>query len=112
MTEAARLGNSQPLNDYIASCYDAARQGSVMVSPFISSWEKDILNTLIAEHRPIIYLADNGFGQYFKPSSLLFDAVDAGHLLILSPLSYDPTKRHVSRADCIALNNIAEEICS
>lgn len=112
MTEAARLGNPQPLNDYIASCLAAARQGSVMVSPFISSWEKDILHTLLNEQRPIIYLADNGFKDYFKPSALLFDAVAAGRLLILSPWPYDASKRRVSRADCIALNNIAEEICT
>jgi len=112
MTEAARLGNPKPLNDYIASCYDAARLGSVMVSSFISQWEKDILNTLLQDQCPVIYLADNGFGKYYKPSSFLFDAVDAGRLLILSPWSYDPSKRHVSRADCIALNNIAAEICS
>lgn len=67
MTEAARLGNSQPLIDYISSCYDAARQGSVMVSPFISSWEKDILNTLIAEHRPIIYLAITVLDNILNP---------------------------------------------
>jgi hypothetical protein len=112
MTEAARLGNPQPLNDYIASCYDAARQGSVMVSPFISSWEKDILHTLLAEQCPIIYLAQNGFKDFYKPSALLFDAVAAGRLLILSPWPYDPTKQHVSRADCIALNTFAENICS
>ena len=112
MTEAARLGNPQPLNDYIASCYDAARQGSVMVSPFISSWEKDILRTLLQEKRPIIYLAENGFKDYYKPSALLFDAVANDRLLILSPWPYDPSRKHVSRADCIALNAMAEEICA
>lgn len=25
---------------------------------------------------------------------------------------YDATKRHISRADCVALNQMAEEICS
>ena len=112
MTEAARLGNPQPLNDYIASCYDAARQGSVMVSPFISQWEKDILRTLLQEKRPIIYLAENGFKDYYKPSALLFDAVANDRLLILSPWPYDPSHKHVSRADCIALNAMAEEICA
>ena len=112
MTEAAHLGNPQPLNDYIASCYDAARQGSVMVSPFISSWEKDILRTLLQEKRPIIYLAENGFKDYYKPSALLFDAVADNRLLILSPWPYDPSRKHVSRADCIALNAMAEEICA
>lgn len=112
MTEAARLGNPQPLNEYIASCYEAARQGSVMVSPFISQWEKNILRTLLQEKRPIIYLAENGFKDYYKPSALLFDAVAEDRLLILSPWPYDPSRKHVSRADCIALNAMAEEICT
>ena len=111
MTEQARLGNPQPLQDYIDSCFSAANQGSVMVSPFISSHERDILTVLLSEHRPVIYLADNGFRDYYKPSDMLFDAVDAGKLLILSPWKRDPSKHHISRADCIALNNIAEEIC-
>lgn len=111
MTEAARFGNPQPLRDYMDSCYTAARQGSVMVSPFISSHEREVLDFLIQEQYPVIYLADNGFRDYYKPSARLFDAVNAGNMLILSPWSYDPTKRHVSRADCIALNNLAAEIC-
>jgi hypothetical protein len=31
-------------------------------------------------------------------------------LLILSPWQYDAGKRHISRADCMALNAMAEEI--
>ena len=111
MTEQARLGNPKPLTDYMDSCYKAARQGSVMVSPFISQYERDVLDLLIREKHPVIYLADNGFRDYYKPSARLFDAVDAGNMLILSPWSYDPSKKHVSRTDCIALNSIAEEIC-
>ena len=36
----------------------------------------------------------------------------AGRLLILSPWSYDSGKRHISRADCVALNAMAEEIAN
>ena len=36
----------------------------------------------------------------------------SGRLLILSPWPYDGGKRHISRADCVALNEIAEEICN
>lgn len=111
MTEAARLGNPHPLTNYMESCFTAARQGSVMVSPFISPKEREVLDVLIQEKHPVIYLADNGFRDYYKPSARLFDAVDAGNMLILTPWSYDPTKRHVTHNDCIALNNIAEEIC-
>ena len=83
-----------------------------MVSPFISPQEKDILAMLLKEQRPVIYLADNGFGDYYKPSALLFDAVAAGRLLILSPWQYDPAKRRITRAECVALNDFAASIAS
>ena len=111
MTEQARLGDPQPLRDYMNGCVLDARKGTVVVSPFISQYERDVLGVLINEQHPVIYLANNGFGQYYKPSSLLFDAVDKGNMLILSPWEHDPSKKHVSRADCILLNKLAEEIC-
>ncbi len=111
MVDEAEHGDDQRLRDYKNGCVAAARQGAVMVSPFINPHERDVLNYLILEQRPVIYLADNGFGQYYKPSAHLFDAVDAGRMLILSPWQHDPDKKHISRADCVALNTMAEEIC-
>ena len=57
-----------------------------------------VMVVLLAEEHPIIYTADNGFGDYYKPSDGLFDSVAAGRVLILSPWEYDPSKRHVTRA--------------
>lgn len=112
MVEDAEHGNTLPLRTYVDNCLSAAREGTVMVSPFISPQEKEILDVLLKEQRPIIYLADNGFGEYYKPSALLFDAVAAGHMLILSPWEYDPNKRHITRPECVALNNLAAAIAS
>ena len=108
--DAAEHGYDQPLKDYKAACLDAASKGTVMVSPFISRDEQEVLHALLHDNRYIIYLSDNGFGNYFKPSDLLFDAVAAGRLLILSPWTYDPDKRTITRAECVALNQMAEEI--
>ena len=108
--DATEHGYDQPLKDYKAGCLDAASKGTVMVSPFISRDEQEVLHALIHDNRYIIYLSDNGFGNYFKPSDLLFDAVAAGRLLILSPWSHDPDKRTITRAECVALNQMAEEI--
>lgn len=41
-----------------------------------------------------------------------YDAVAAGRMLILSPWQHDPDKRHVTRAECVAMNGMAEEISS
>ena len=81
-----------------------------MVSPFISEHERAVLDVLLKEKHPIIYIADNGFGKYYKPFAALFDAVADGRMLILSPWSHDPKKKHVTRAECIAMNKMAEEI--
>ena len=103
---------NQRLRDYKNRCVLAARNGSVMVSPFISEHERAVLEVLLKEKHPIIYIADNGFGQYFKPSDGLFDAVAEGRLFILSPWPFDLKKKQVTRAECVAMNQMAEEICS
>ena len=112
MVEEAAQGNDTRLRDYMNHCVLEARQGAVMISPFISDKEKEILIVLLAEEHPFIILADNGFRNYYKPSAGLFDSVAAGRVLILSPWEYDPHKKHISRADCVALNSIAEEIAT
>ena len=40
----------------------------------------------------------------------LIDAVASGRLLILSPWMHEPNKRTITRAECVALNQMAEEI--
>ena len=112
MIDEAVHGDDTRLREYMNGCVLAARQGAVMVSPFISDKEKEVMIVLLAEELPIILLADNGFRDYYKPSDGLFDAVAQGRVLILSPWDYNPSKRRISRADCIALNIMAEEICA
>ena len=109
--KAAEHGDSQTLRDYMNSCVLKARKGVVMVSPFISPQEKQVMQVLINEQHPFILLADNGFRDYYKPSDALFVACAAGRVLILSPWPYDAGKRHISRADCVNLNKMAEEFC-
>ena len=112
MVKAAEYGNAETLHNYMNSCVLKARQGVVLVSPFISPQEKQVMDVLLRERHPFILLADNGFRDYYKPIDSLFDACAAGRLLILSPWTYDANKRHISRADCVALNAMAEEICA
>lgn len=110
LVKAAERGDVEPLRNYKNSCVLAARKGAVMVSPFISPHEKQVMQVLLDEQWPFICLTDNGFRDYYKPSDALFDACAAGRVLLLSPWQYDAGKRHISRADCVALNNMAEEI--
>lgn len=112
MVKAAENGDAEQLRNYKNSCVLAARKGAIMVSPFISEHEKQVMQVLLREQLPFVYLADNGFRDYYKPADALFDACAAGRVLILSPWPYDAGKRKIIRADCVALNNTAEEICN
>ena len=111
MVKAAENGDAEPLRSYKNGCVLAARKGAVMVSPFISTDEKQVMQVLLQEQLPFIVLADNGFRDYYKPSDALFDACAAGRVLILSPWPYSAEKRKISREECVALNGMAEEIC-
>ena len=110
--EKANHGDNQELRDYKNACVLKARRAVVMVSPFISPDEKQVMQVLLREGWPFICLTDNGFRDYYKPTDILFDACAAGRVLILSPWQYDAGRRHISRADCVALNAMAEEICA
>ena len=109
--KAAERGQPSELRNYMNSRVLKAREGVVMVSPYISTQERQVLEVLMREQHPAIMLTDNGFRDYYKPADWLFDACAAGRLLILSPWPYDAGKRHISRAECMALNAMAEEIC-
>lgn len=112
MLDEAAHGDDKRLNAYMEDCIDAAQQGAVMVSPFIHEKEREVLYSVLADGGKVIYLADNGFREYFKPSDGLFDAVANEQMIILSPWPYDPKKRGITRAECVALNGMAEEICN
>ncbi|WP_027449732.1 hypothetical protein [Xylanibacter brevis] len=107
---AAERGDRQQLRSYMNGCVIEARKGCVMVSPFISPQEKQVMRVLLDEKHPFILLADNGFRNYYKPSAALFEACAEGRVLILSPWTYDADKRHVTREECVALNEMAEAI--
>lgn len=112
MVDEAEHGDNRRLRDYMNGCVLAARQGTVMVSPFISKQEQAVMEVLLKEGLPFIYIADNGFRDYYKPQDSLFDAVARKQVLILSPWEYDPNKKHINRAECVAMNQMAEEICA
>ncbi len=109
--EAEQHDDNNHLRNYMNGCVLAARQGAVMVSPFISPQEKMVQQVLLREGHPFILIADNGFRDYYKPADGIFDAVAAGKVLILSTWEYDPMKKRVTMAQCAQMNKMAEEIC-
>lgn len=50
----------------------AAREGAVVVSAFVSPKERDIMQQLMTEQLPFIELMDNGFSDRYKPIGKAF----------------------------------------
>ena len=88
-----------------------ARAGAVLVSPCISPGEKHIMRTAFEAGYPLILLQENGFSDLAKPNGAKFEACAKGQLLILAPWEHHNYHTTISRAQCLALNDLAREIC-
>lgn len=87
---------------------EGASQGTVIVSPFISPAEKSIRSEVEALGGKIILITHEAFPERFKPAKHDFDLCAEGRLLIVS--LGRPAPASLSRADCMAMNGLAEVI--
>lgn len=85
-------------------------RGGVLVSAAISSKEKEVLREAMNRGYRIIHLRENGFPELYKPSGEAFDACVDGRLLQISPWLYHMERKIITRAQCLELNAMAEEI--
>ena len=88
----------------------AARQGVILISPFISTGERFVEETSLQEHLPIVKLLPNGFSPYYKPHGHFFEACSEGRLLLLTPYPYSTQKVVLTRAICNYLNVLASRL--
>lgn len=90
---------------------NAARNGAVIVSAFISAKERAIRDRLISEQLPVIELMDNGFNERYKPYGKSFYACAEGWMMQMSCWNYVYSKQTtVSREMCMAMNELARII--
>lgn len=90
---------------------DAARQGAVIVSAFISPKEKEIKEQLMSELLPLIEIMDNGFSDRYKPTGRAFYACAEMRMVQISPWRYEYQKQAtVSREMCLVMNELARVI--
>lgn len=85
----------------------AARQGTVLISPFISNGERRVEDNALQEHLPIIKLLTNGMEPRYKPQGRYFEACAEGRLLLLSCYPYTTQKITLTRSMCNHLNVLA-----
>lgn len=98
---------------YMNECVVKARNGSALVSPFISQHEAAVRDFCLSEGHSVIVLVDNGFTEYAQCPGGLYDYCVNGQVLVLaaSELGHEDRKGAISRDECVWLNGLAEEIC-
>lgn len=83
-----------------------AANGGVLVSPFISREEKEILKRAEEAGGKIIIISNRYMGERFKPSGHEFELCEQGRLLILAPLELTG---ELTRSACLRMNFFAAE---
>ena len=84
-----------------------SENGGVLVSPFISSQEKEVRRQCESVNGKIILISNSPLAEREKPSSHNYYLCSSGRLLILAPLNSLPDARETF----VYLNSIAESIC-
>lgn len=85
-----------------------AANGGVLVSPFISPYEKAIRAEAEEVGGRIILIINHSLDPRYKPIGHDFDLCKSGRLLIISANLDD----NLNRSTCLTMNTLAEEICS
>lgn len=95
-----------------AAVMDAAHNGAVIVSAFISPNEREILKQLIAEGLPTIEIIDKGMGKTYKPWGQSFYACAESRLLQITcwTYKYEKVPQPITRAQCMVMNELARLI--
>lgn len=105
-----RYFTDQQRRDYMNGCILAARRGAVLISPFISEYEKRVRDEAFREGLFCIQLCVEPFTDYHKPAGELVDHCTDGHLLLLTLSTGAPQQRRITRDECSALNSLAESM--
>ena len=89
-----------------------ASTGVPLVSPCISEGEREIARRAFEKGYKVITLANKGFSPLYKPGGKLFETCAEGNLLMLAPANwpYQPGEKKMTRADALALNQLASWI--
>lgn len=94
---------------------DAARDGAVVVSAFISPKEREIMKQLMIEQIPFIEIMDNGFSDRYKPIGKAFYSTAENRHVQLSCWTYlyqapSNENHNISREMCLVMNELVRLI--
>lgn len=98
----------------------AAREGAVVVSAFVSPKEREIMKLLLMEQLPFIELMDNGFSERYKPGGKAFYSTAENRHIQMTCWTYvyQPEQRDengeriatISREMCLVMNDLVRTI--
>ncbi len=100
----------EQLEAEVARYVEAARQGTVLISPAISPGEKLVMRRAFDLHLPTIVVLRNGFTPLSKPKGEQFDACSQGRLLMLSAWAHTNERTTLTAHDCQQMNLMALEL--
>lgn len=106
--------NEEEIQREVAHYSGLARQGVILVSPFISPAEKAVYEACYKEKWRMIRIVRRALdGKFIYPTGKDFDGCAAGFLLVLAPFmagdDHTAAKR-ISRSQCLDMNDIASEL--
>ena len=106
----SRRLTGQQLEAEVARYMEAARNGTVLISPAISPGEKRVMRQAFDLHLPTIVVLRNGFTPLSKPQGEQFDACAEGRLLMLSAWEHTNERVTLTASDCQQMNLMAIEL--
>jgi REP element-mobilizing transposase RayT len=90
---------------------EALREGTVIVSPFISPGEKAVAEMVLGMSTgELIVMKPAGFPPCYRPGGRYFNLCAQGRLLILSAFAHTPKPSELTRERCLAMNTWCENI--
>lgn len=96
------------VEQYARQCVATAQSGAALISPFISPDERRIRDSVLQQGGKVVVIRKEGFGELYKPEPLYFDACAEGRVLLVAVGEYHQNGEQVSRAECVAMNALAE----
>lgn len=106
--------NEQEIQAEVDYYLNLARQGSVLVSPFISPAEKAVFWACYKEKRYMIHIVNRSLdGKFVYPTGADLQACTDGFLLVLAPYGDDDEQTRevrISRSQCLNLNDFAADL--
>ena len=106
----SRRLTGKELDAEVARYIEAARNGTVLISPAISPGEKRVMREAFDLHLPTIVVLRNGFTTLSKPKGEQFDACSEGRLLMLSAWEHTNERITLTANDCVQMNLMAQEL--